>query len=1040
MALGERPEGANPLPGIILVILMAVGAYWAQTVPLPSARPQEAVVAAERYAARQDIDARLWQDPFEAVKNAPATPAPATESLAVSGLAGRAAFQVRIDRPASPPSRESPACDTGLAGNGARVMAVLVNGAPYSEAAEDRRRTRYAVLSGLARRGFVPHDREHLGVVQARLAGRALAVPFEWYVRADGAAILLLWINEIPIRDRPLAGLRVLLDQSGACLAGRDTLLLGPSNSDTLRALLAELAPRPGGAGEASLADFVRRLRIHSPKATAPDEHLLRSAGWLAEGEGRPLCLDPRTTVAAQLARVHTGLEFQRSVPTDCALVFGLARELKLRGVDPDDGLVVISEWDTFYGRALRQAFEEALRQAPVPPPASRSTWIWHYSYLRGLDGKLPGESADRKSEAKEGRPAENVEVEAAYGNHQKDYLRRMATRMYDLDEQVKRAGHRSGIKAIGVLGSDVYDKLLILRALRPRFPEAIFFTTDLDARLLAPEEWATTRNLVVVSGYGLRLNGWLQWDIPPFRDTYQTAYFASTLAALEDAPAARRQAQEVLDRWSWSPRVFEVGREGAVDLSVAEYEPKPCDLASGSDGKRQCRSVHPHNPAPGPPEPGVWVLLAMPFLAGFWLHRRSLSASLGQARVLLERPPPWRSPRWTRSRIPLLALGTLLGLWLAWQGQRIWLDVFVSGPGGGGEPFAWYGGVSVWPSVLLRGFTGALALYLLLRGMQQLRRNDIAVTERFFSGQATTLLWRQRPSLGLRFWHACRRGRLCQAGLGRCLPRWLGGMRREYQSAAFIWRDAVQPRSRVALAGRLLAGAALLLTVAILIISLGEAPNTPARGETSFLVNRCVLIFALSSFALLLVFVIDSIRRAYFLASRLRRATRWPAALEQAQGCAGQGYCDDWLDMQLVVARTQVAGGFIYYPFIIMSLLLVARSTGFDNWQTPTGLALILAFYLALSLACAISLRNAAEKLRAHALENIERDIVTALGRDDLKPRVEQMKRMKDLIQAERRGAFSSFLNQPWLKAVLLSLGSYSGIQFIEYLSWLSL
>ncbi len=39
------------------------------------------------------------------------------------------------------------------------------------------------------------------------------------------------------------------------------------------------------------------------------------------------------------------------------------------------------------------------------------------------------------------------------------------------------------GFRAIGILGSDVYDKLLILRALRPRFPDVVFFTNNLDAQ-----------------------------------------------------------------------------------------------------------------------------------------------------------------------------------------------------------------------------------------------------------------------------------------------------------------------------------------------------------------------------------------------------------------------------------------------------------------------------------------------------------------------------------------------------------------------------
>ena len=106
-------------------------------------------------------------------------------------------------------------------------------------------------------------------------------------------------------------------------------------------------------------------------------------------------------------------------------------------------------------------------------------------------------------------------------------------------------------LKAVGLLGSDVYDKLELLKALRPLPPDAVFFTNNLDARFAHPEEWNETHNLVVVSAFDLeipieqpilvmqpKLNGQglacrLPDDhgvhVPPFRDSYQTALFAAT-------------------------------------------------------------------------------------------------------------------------------------------------------------------------------------------------------------------------------------------------------------------------------------------------------------------------------------------------------------------------------------------------------------------------------------------------------------------------------------------------------------------------------
>ena len=66
MAQPER-DAASSYSGILLVILMSVGALLVQQIPLPSSRPAEAPVTQPAAAAQQNVDARLWQDPFEAV-------------------------------------------------------------------------------------------------------------------------------------------------------------------------------------------------------------------------------------------------------------------------------------------------------------------------------------------------------------------------------------------------------------------------------------------------------------------------------------------------------------------------------------------------------------------------------------------------------------------------------------------------------------------------------------------------------------------------------------------------------------------------------------------------------------------------------------------------------------------------------------------------------------------------------------------------------------------------------------------------------------
>src|SRR5258706_15078844 len=60
----QEKGGLGSVPGILAVLLMTAGAIWVQT-PLEGQRPPP-TSAGLRLAGVQDVDARLWQDPFSA--------------------------------------------------------------------------------------------------------------------------------------------------------------------------------------------------------------------------------------------------------------------------------------------------------------------------------------------------------------------------------------------------------------------------------------------------------------------------------------------------------------------------------------------------------------------------------------------------------------------------------------------------------------------------------------------------------------------------------------------------------------------------------------------------------------------------------------------------------------------------------------------------------------------------------------------------------------------------------------------------------------
>jgi hypothetical protein len=105
------------------------------------------------------------------------------------------------------------------------------------------------------------------------------------------------------------------------------------------------------------------------------------------------------------------------------------------------------------------------------------------------------------------------------------------------------------------------------LQALRADFPGVQFFTTDLDARFLHPSDTRRTRNLLVAASLGLEMDPASQGRLPPFRDSYRAGMVSAAV-----------------DRWfgRTPPRLFEIGRTAAVDLSAAAAHGTPEENRTG--------------------------------------------------------------------------------------------------------------------------------------------------------------------------------------------------------------------------------------------------------------------------------------------------------------------------------------------------------------------------------------------------------------------------------------------------------------------------
>lgn len=197
----------------------------------------------------------------------------------------------------------------------------------------------------------------------------------------------------------------------------------------------------------------------------------------------------------------HKKVGLQRSIHTDHELSKELVKELKRRGIDMkkenSGNIIIISDWDTFYGRALPTSFTISLLKDQEEMGKNRKSYnvkhikkgqeslkkkIHTFCYMRGIDGYIS--AADASSGSQKSNPTGTEQItqntfDTGYltpsfkqplGQSQYDYIRRLTSRV--LHEFSKEKGK---VSAIGVLGNDIYDKLLILRAMRSQFPNAIF-------------------------------------------------------------------------------------------------------------------------------------------------------------------------------------------------------------------------------------------------------------------------------------------------------------------------------------------------------------------------------------------------------------------------------------------------------------------------------------------------------------------------------------------------------------------------------------
>jgi hypothetical protein len=986
MAASEKKDGSGSgLPvAIVATVLVALAGIIVGQWQLVGTRPSPTEVAGYPPGTLQDVPGRLWQDPFAAVDQYLKRPKDVADQDPTSQRSGRerlAEVIVELNKP----------------GATADIMGVMVFGGDYPEYAEQRRRTRYAVVSALSTASFVPEQPEGLGFITPSAGlDRQRRVPFEWF-RQEGSnrRVLLLWLDENSLDDRRAVSQLVEFTKPlSASLkrSGGRVVILGPIGSATILGMAAEIGGRKDWPPDMTFVSTATTAALSGPSSAQPESML-------------------------------------RVIATDRAVMGALVPELQRRGIDParakrPDRIILVSEWDTSYGRELPQAFEAAVCGAGAPcvgsPP--RPTWVRRFSYLRGLDGQIPG--APRSGSKNDGdksqsdSPGPFEPLERAEGTSQVDYLRRLASHARDLPADPGDGGAAGDIKAVGVLGSDVYDKSLVLRAFRREFPKAVFFTTDLDARMLHPAEYAWTRNLVVASSFGFTLDPSLQRHIPPFRDSYQAASFFATQCALEvpdtRCTKAPRVSQSALtDRIP--PRVFEIGRGMAFDLSGALP-----------------RGIHPEVPSVLPnPNPrhlvtGLGILLSGALL--LYLVSPPLKDGVDGI-VQRARAAPRRRQAWAAAALSVCAVLVVAAcLAIVLEGQK-------------GEPFLAFSGISLWPTEALRFMAAALSVCFLVAVRRIIKRVRLQLDDEF--GRISVP---EPRGSGLRTW---LRGVWPALRDRRNISGLLDGKR--YKAEA-LWGRYLEQSSFRSQCQRVIPAALLFMIFCALIISF-DPLDVPARGQSVKWIDHTLLWLSSPLLVWLILVVSDTIRLGdkYTKFLGASEPTKWPDHMlkdagdrlgialggETPDASIKEACISHWLDMKVIEMWTEIVSPIIYYPFIVLCLVILARSPLFDNLGTPYQLMVVFGVSGLYAAACAFKLRGVAERARNMALERFTHLLVKAKGQAGAPAVASQIEIMMREIQSLRRGAFAPLTEQPVVRALLLPISSAGGLTLFRYLGW---
>ena len=485
-----------------------------------------------------------------------------------------------------------------------------------------------------------------------------------------------------------------------------------------------------------------------------------------------------------------------------------------------------------------------------------------------------------------------------------------------------------------------------------------------------------------------------------PYRDSYQVGLYMTIIAAVAGFSRAELMAFEHEHAGLFSPRVFEVGRTGPIELtplgSFEADEGRILGMLSAFSTPTSLGNILSLGLLLA-----LFVMLMFPFVPA--LRRMFVGTELNNGGIQL------RIPSWDVFLMVVFtaSLFVLLVNVALWDHRRM-----------GGEPFYFLEGISTWPTAFVLLGSSVLGLWFIALVFRTFEESRARLWKEFAQESRPKRIMDEFHSVegtGFRkFWQRTTRWlariavfTMIEGTSGQNTVKVLSAYERKSRLAYQAWRIGIP--------------AAIFIAFGHVLVGSFGGLGDPSRSALSSDVGRFLFYTSGITFIVLLFAVADLTRLCDRLLRCVGNSLRTADASECSQSIRAIGrHSED-------VERT------MYFPGVLLFLLILSRSSLFDAWRWPIALIIMSSVCGVILIWGTLLMRRSARATMRSAVRRV-RDLRHEAVGDESK--IEDLSHYLEEIRGEHRGAFRPFLQTPLVRFLLLPFAGLGSLPLIERLA----